>query len=461
MYFYPYECLVKIQDFHPDISSCITCPEYRNTIPADGFRMTDRTNGILETKIRNQSDIMAIIHPFKGWLPQPELADQLVCVPYDVISTEEAAEMAEGKPDSFLHVIRPEIDLPDGTPFNHDSVYEKGAENLKRLLGSDLFTQDQQNTIYIYQLEAENHIQTGLFTCASVEDYDNDVILKHELTRPDKEDDRTRHILTQQAHAEPVMLTFRDTAEVGSLIAGITDGQPPLIEHRGEGDVIHRLWRTDSVIEFVEAFASIPSLYVADGHHRCKSASRAAEEMRKKSDNQSVGIREFEFFPVVLFPMNQMRILPYNRVLKQVSDALFAQLKEEYHLTGTEQKTPVEKGTVSLYFKGEWWAMKLPEPAGNSTVDSLDVARLQNGILKPLFGIENPRTDANIAFVGGIRGTSELEKLVDKGEADLAVSMFPTSIEELVAVSDQGELMPPKSTWFEPKIKSGFVVHTF
>lgn len=404
---------------------------------------------------------MAIIHPFKGWLPKPELADQLVCVPYDVISTVEAAEMAEGKPNSFLHVIRPEIDLPDGTPFNHDSVYEKGAENLKNLLGSDLFTQDEQSSIYIYQLETENHIQTGLFTCASVEDYDNDVILKHELTRPDKEDDRTRHILTQQAHAEPVMLTFRDTAEIGTLIAGITEKHPPLIEHTGEGNVIHRLWKTHSVDEFVHAFASIPKLYVADGHHRCKSASRAAEEMRKTSEGENGNSNEYEFFPVVLFPMNQMRILPYNRVLKQVSETLFAQLKQKYHLTRTEQKTPSEMGVVSLYFKGEWWAMKLPEPAGSSTVDSLDVARLQNGILKPLFGIENPRTDANIAFVGGIRGTKELEKLVDNGRADLAVSMFPTSIDELVAVSDQGELMPPKSTWFEPKIKSGFVVHTF
>ncbi|TVQ67162.1 MAG: DUF1015 domain-containing protein [Balneolaceae bacterium] len=403
---------------------------------------------------------MAIIHPFKGWLPKAELADQLVCVPYDVISTEEAAEMAKGKPDSFLHVIRPEIDLPAGTPFNDDSVYEKGAENLNRLLNSDLYSQDAQETIYIYQLESEGHIQTGIFTCASVDDYDKDVILKHELTRPDKEDDRTRHILTQQAHAEPVMLTFRDTAGISHLVDEVVSSQPPLIEQMGEGGVVHRIWRTSQTVGFVNGFASIPKLYVADGHHRCKSASRVAEVMRNSSENAS-GDSEFEYFPVVLFPMDQMRILPYNRVLKNVTGELFDSIKHDYNLVKTDRKVPSEKGAVCLYFKGEWWTMKLPAATGSSTVEQLDVARLQEGVLNPCFGISNPRTDENISFVGGIRGTSELEKLVDGNKFDLAISMFPTSIEELVKVSDEGQLMPPKSTWFEPKIKSGFVIHTF
>lgn len=404
---------------------------------------------------------MATIHPFKGWLPKPEFADQLVCVPYDVISTEEAAEMAKGKPDSFLHVIRPEIDLPEGTPFYHDSVYEKGAENLRRLLDSHLYSQDSQPSIYIYQLEAGHHTQTGIFTCASVEDYDNDVILKHELTRPDKEDDRTRHIITQQAHAEPVMLTYRDSAGIRSMTDIITQSEPPLISHIGEGGVIHRIWRTDSVGEFTQAFSSIPKLYVADGHHRCKSASRTAEEMRKRGGGSGETPAEFEFFPVVLFPMDQMQIMPYNRVIKQVSEELFNTLVEKCGLSRTDRKEPAERGSVCLYFKGEWWSMTLPDPSGSSIVSSLDVARLQDGFLEPLLGIENPRTDENISFVGGIRGTAELEKLVDSGKADLAISMYPTSIEELVAVSDEGELMPPKSTWFEPKIKSGFVIHTF
>jgi uncharacterized protein (DUF1015 family) len=403
---------------------------------------------------------MATIHPFRGWLPDAKHADEVACVPYDVISTEEAAKMAEGKPNSFLHVIRPEIDLPEGTPFNDDKVYEKGAENLKNLLNSNLYSRDEKHAIYIYQLETDNHKQTGVFTCASVQDYDNDVILKHELTRPDKEDDRTRHILTQSAHAEPVMLTFRDTEDVAFHIEKVIITQPPLIEHKGEGGVIHRIWKTFSTADFVEKFAGIDKLYVADGHHRCKSASRVAEELRRKKKSFP-GEEEFEYFPVVLFPMDQMRILPYNRVIKNVSDEQWNSLRETFGLKKTTDKAPSSPGSVSVYYAGEWWEMNLPEPATESVVDSLDVARLQNGVLEPVFGIKNPRTDENISFVGGIRGTAELEKLVNSGKADMAFSMYPTSIKELLDVSDHGELMPPKSTWFEPKIKSGFIVHTF
>lgn len=403
---------------------------------------------------------MAIIHPFKGWLPVHRFIDEVACVPYDVINTEEAVELSEGKPNSFLHVIRPEIDLPGGTPFNDGSVYKKGAENLKKLLASDLFYQDEKPAIYIYQLETKDHRQTGIFSCASVQDYDNDVILKHELTRPDKEDDRTRHILTQSAHAEPVMLTFRDTADISFLVEKLTLTQPPVIEHEGEGGVVHKIWKTYSTADFVEAFSKIQHLYVADGHHRCKSASRAAEQLRTQKGTFP-GESEFEYFPVVLFPMDQMKILPYNRVIKNVSPEQFDTLKEKFHLSETDQKEPSGPGKVSVYHNSSWWDMPLPDLPENDTVSELDVARLQKGILAPLFGIENPRTDENIQFVGGIRGTGELEKLVDSGKADLAISMYPTSIRQLLDVSDEGELMPPKSTWFEPKIKSGLVVHTF
>lgn len=403
---------------------------------------------------------MAIIHPFRGWLPRTDKVDEVACVPYDVINTEEAAKMAEGKPDSFLHVIRPEIDLPDGTPYHDDAVYQKGAENLQRLLKSDLYQQDDRHAIYIYQLERGDHTQTGVFTCASVEDYDKDIILKHELTRPDKEDDRTKHILTQMAHAEPVMLTFKDTADVTFHIEKITLTQPPLIEHVGEGGVIHRIWKTFSTVDFVEGFASIQNFYVADGHHRCKSASRVAETLREKTGNHP-GESEFEYFPVVLFPMDQMRILPYNRALKNLTEETFQTLKNDYGMSKSDKKSPGQKGSISIYCKGEWWNLNLPKPKDDNVVSKLDVARLQKGILEPLFGIKNPRTDENITFIGGIRGTAELEKAVDNGQYQMAISMFPTSIEELIEVSDKGELMPPKSTWFEPKIKSGLIVHTF
>lgn len=403
---------------------------------------------------------MAIIHPFKGWLPKPEHVDEISCPPYDVINTKEASELAENRPNSFLHVIRPEIDLPEGTPFNSDLVYKAGAKNLKELLKSDLIEQDDKPAIYIYQLETEDHTQTGVFTCASVEDYDNDVILKHELTRPDKEDDRTRHIQTQQAHAEPVMLAFEDTEDITFLIEKVTLTQPPHIEHKGEGGVTHRIWKTFSTADFVEAFAKIPNLYVADGHHRCKSASRVAHIMREQ-ENARPGESEFDYFPVVLFPMKQMKILPYNRVILKAMDSQIAKLKSSFGLKETEKKSPNTKGEISIYHSGTWYEMKLPELDDVNRVSDLDAARLQSTVLEPIFGIENPRTDSNISFVGGIRGTEELEKWVDNGKANLAISMYPTSILELKEVSDQGELMPPKSTWFEPKIKSGLIIHTF
>lgn len=403
---------------------------------------------------------MAIIHPFKGWLPKPERANEVASVPYDVISTEEAADMAKGKPNSFLHVIRPEIDLPEGTAFNDETVYERGAENLKGLLNSDLYEQDSKPAIYIYQLETPNHTQTGVFTCASVEDYDEDIILKHELTRPDKEDDRTRHILTQEAHAEPVMLTFNDTEDIAFHIEKETMTSPPFIEHAGEDGVIHRIWKTFSTVNFVEGFSKIKNLYIADGHHRCKSASRVAETLREKK-NAFPGESEFEYFPVVLFPMKQMRILPYNRVVKEVSEDTFNKLVNTFDAKKTSTKQPEKKGVVNLYYQGDWWEMNLPGAKDDNVASSLDAAILQDQILSPFFNIENPRTDKKINFVGGIRGTAELEKVVDSGKYDLAFSMYPTSIQELVDVSDQGELMPPKSTWFEPKLKSGLIIHTF
>lgn len=403
---------------------------------------------------------MATIHPFKGWLPKPEITDQVACVPYDVIDADEARNLADGKPDSFLHVIRPEIDLPPDIPFNDDKVYEKGAENLKRLLNSGIYEQEEKPAIYIYQLETSTHSQTGVFTCASVQDYDGDVILKHELTRPDKEDDRTQHILTQQAHAEPVMLTFRDTEDISFLIEKITITQPPFIELSGDDGVTHRIWKSFATADFVEGFSKIANLYIADGHHRCKSASRVAETMRSKT-NTPPGESEYDYFPVVLFPMDQMRVLPYNRVIKRVTEEQFSTLKNQFELEKTDEKAPATKGVVSLYYSGQWWKMDLPAASDDHVVAALDVARLQNGLLDPVFGIKNPRTDENIRFVGGIRGTRELEKLVDTGKADLAISMYPTAIQELLDVSDQGELMPPKSTWFEPKIKSGIIIHTF
>ncbi|WP_340106627.1 DUF1015 domain-containing protein [Rhodohalobacter sp. 8-1] len=403
---------------------------------------------------------MAIIQPFKGWLPKPENVSDVACPPYDVLSTKEARELAEGKPNSFLHVIRPEIDLPEGTPYYDDAVYQKGASNLKELLNSEIYTQDEKPAIYIYQLESESHTQTGVFTCASVQDYDNDVILKHELTRPDKENDRTKHIQMQQAHAEPVMLTFKDSEDVKFQIEKTIATNPPHIEHTDERGVVHKIWKQFTTADLAKAFAEVDNFYIADGHHRCKAASRVSENLRER-DRSFPGEAEYDYFPVVLFPMSQMKILPYNRVLITVRKSQAEQLFDKFNAKITEEKTPQKKGDLSIYYKGDWWALTLPKASSKDVVANLDATRLQSSILKPIFSIENPRINKNIEFVGGVRGTEELERLVDEGEADLAISMYPTSIEELVEVSDKGELMPPKSTWFEPKLQSGIIIHTF
>ncbi|MEX1063369.1 MAG: DUF1015 domain-containing protein [Balneolaceae bacterium] len=403
---------------------------------------------------------MAIVHSFKGWLPKPDKAADISSVPYDVISTPEAREMAAGKPESYLHVIRPEINLPEGTPFNAGEVYEKGAENLRKLLNSSSMEQDEKQSLYIYQLETVKRKQTGVFACVSVEDYDNDIILKHELTRPDKEDDRTRHILAQSAHAEPVMMTFKDTADITLLMEKIMLTSPPAIELQADDGVRHRIWKVDAPAEFAEAFSGIPKLYIADGHHRCKSASRVSEKLRKENSSFP-GEAEYDYFPAVLFPLDQMEILPYNRVIKKMTSAEFERLTSAFNLIEGADPEPVRKGEISIYHDGNWFGLTLPEPQSDDAVSGLDVALLQNAILSSVFEIKNPRTDSNIDFVGGIRGTSELEKLVNEGTADLAISMYPTAIEELIDVSDEGSLMPPKSTWFEPKIRSGLIIHTF
>lgn len=402
---------------------------------------------------------MITIQPFKAWRPEPELLEEIACVPYDVINTEEAFQLAEGKPKSFLHVIRPEIDLPVGTDEHADEVYEKGAENLKKFCEDGTLVQEKEASLYIYRLIWKGRSQTGLFTCVSVDDYDNNLILKHELTRPDKEDDRTRHIITQQAYAEPVMLTYKGTDEIDAMVNEIMNSTP-LYDFTASDGVQHTIWKTPNPALFVDAFKHVAALYVADGHHRCKSASRTVEEMKKRNPAHT-GNEEYNFFPAVVFPMDQMEILPYNRVIHKVDASVFERMKSELKLTKTDNPIPDAKGICCAYYDGSWYRFELPVAASPDAVQILDAARLQDHVLEAYFNISNPRTDKNISFVGGIRGTKELERLVDSGKAQLGFSMFPTSIQELMDVSDAGQLMPPKCTWFEPKLRSGLLVHTF
>jgi uncharacterized protein (DUF1015 family) len=401
---------------------------------------------------------MAIIKPFRAWRPKPDKVQEVACVPYDVIDSDEAAELAHEKPLSFLHVIRPEIDLSKDTDIHAPEVYEKGKDNLDSLLESDSFAQELDDSLYVYRLSWKGQTQTGIFGCVSVKDYDHEVILKHELTRPDKEDDRTRHILTQQAHAEPVMMTFEDTSGISELMDEVTH-HASLYDFKAD-DVQHSIWKVDAPQALILAFTDIPNIYIADGHHRCASASRAAHEMESQNPEHS-GKEEYNFFPAVLFPRKEMNILSYNRIIFELPDDFLDKLSDNFELTTSANPIPERKGDISIFIDNEWVGITLPESSKNDATSQLDVARLQEYILDPFLGITDQRTDSNISFVGGKRGTKELERLVTNGKAALAISMYPTSIKELIDVSDAGLLMPPKSTWFEPKLRSGLLIHTF
>ncbi len=402
---------------------------------------------------------MAHLHPFKAWRPDPKRVKEIASVPYDVITFDEVQTIAENNPHNFLHVSRPEVDLPDNTDPHDDAVYEKGAENLQQLLSGGVLQQEQQPSVYIYQLIREGRTQTGVFACVSVEDYDNEVILKHELTRPTKEDDRTRHILTQQAHAEPVMLTYKDDEKTQALIDQVTR-EEPLYNYVALDEVRHKLWKVEHTEPFEKAFQNIPKLYIADGHHRCKSASRAAAKMRENNETHT-GEEEYNFFPAVAFPMSDMHIMAYNRIVHEIPNHFLTELEQNFDLLVDADPVPSKKGEISIYIDGQWYGLTLPIADEPNSVEKLDVHRLQEFLLDPMLGISDPRRNENISFVGGIRGTEELERLVENGEAQMAVSMYPTGIEELIEVSDNGLLMPPKSTWFEPKLQSGLLVHTF
>lgn len=403
---------------------------------------------------------MAIVKPFKAWRPKPEFAEEVACVPYDVINTSEAREMAAGNDKSFLHVIRPEIGHPTGISVYDEKVYQSGKENLYRLLNSDIFIQEDRESLYIYRLTMNGRSQTGIFGCVSVEDYNNGIILKHEKTRPDKENDRTKHIVTQQAHAEPVMLTFRDSENVIQFMSNHIHDHTPIYDIETTDGISHTIWKVEDHSPLSGAFDKIPKIYIADGHHRCASAARAAKESASRNPRHN-GTEEYNYFPAVLFPTDQLEILAYNRIVLSIPDDFLKQLSARFNVKKNANPVPQKKGTVAFYLNDNWFSVDLPAAENSDPASSLDISLLQQQVLEPVLDIKDQRTDPNIDFVGGIRGTDELEKLVDNGEAALGISLYPTSIEELLDVSDAGMLMPPKSTWFEPKLRSGLLVHTF
>ena len=406
---------------------------------------------------------MAVLHPFSALRPTPERAKQVASVPYDVVNTEEARNLAMGNPLSFLHVSRPEIDLPDGTDIHSDAVYQKAAENFQNLIRNCPLENEELPSIYLYRLIMGEHEQIGVVACCSVSEYDQDVIRKHERTRRDKEDDRTRHMLALRSQTGPVFLTYRARRDIDTMVME-TMMANALFDFTADDEIQHTIWRVPDPVRFVQAFRDIPYLYIADGHHRAASASRARAELKEQSSSHT-GDEEYNFFLAVIFPDDQLQILPYNRIVRdlngQSKDEFLANVTKVFDVSNSGVPTPKAPGNWSMYLDNQWYGLRLPAnaPKPEGAVVSLDVALLQDRLLDPILGIRDVRTDKRIDFVGGLRGTKELERLVNEGKAAIAFSLYPTNVAELLRVSDAGEIMPPKSTWFEPKLRDGLLSH--
>ena len=404
---------------------------------------------------------MAAIAPFQALRPTPESAAQVAAVPYDVVNAEEAQSLAAANPLSFLHVSRAEIDLPADTNPYADAVYAKAVENLKALKTRAPLVVEDRPSLYVYRLNMGGHVQTGIAASYSLDEYDADLIKKHERTRRDKEDDRTRHIVELRAQTGPVFLTYRASPAVDKVVERAV-ARPPLFDFVAADGVQHTVWRVDSKEEraVTAAFASIPSMYIADGHHRAASAARVRQQIRE-SNGAAAG--EWDTFLAVAFPDDQMQVLPYNRVIKDLGghtpDSLLAALRQQFTVN-EGPATPGRKGEVAMFLGGRWYTIDLgTAPDGTAAADRLDVSRLQDTVLTPLLGIGDVRSDKRIDFVGGARGTSALEKQVTSGKAAVAFSMYPVSVDDLMQISDAGGIMPPKSTWFEPKLRDGLLSH--
>jgi uncharacterized protein (DUF1015 family) len=407
---------------------------------------------------------VAVIRPFRALRPRAERAEAVASVPYDVVNTEEARELAAGKPLSFLHVSRPEIDLPPGTDIYSDAVYRKAVENFEKLIAEAPLEKEAEPSLYLYRLIMGSHEQFGVVACCSIDEYDNNTIRKHERTRRDKEDDRTRHMIMLRAQTGPVFLTYRTRPEIDEQVSAAVAGAP-LFDLTAEDRIRHTIWRVADTEQLVNSFASVPLLYIADGHHRAASASRARAELREQSFTHS-GKEDYNYFLTVIFPDSQVQILAYNRAVRDLNglskQEFLDALKRQFTVTPNASPSPAQRGQWSMYLDGQWYGLQLsPDatlPVG--TVDGLDVSVLQDRLLDPILGIKDVRTDKRIDFIGGLRGTQELERLVNEGKAAIAFSLYPTTVDELLLVSDANEIMPPKSTWFEPKLRDGLLIHT-
>lgn len=411
---------------------------------------------------------MAVFQAFRALRPVAEKAEKVAALPYDVVSSEEARLIGEKNPDSFLHVDRAEMDLPEDTDHYARCVYEKAAENLRNMEAKGIMIQDETPCYYIYELTRKGKTQTGIAGCCSIDDYMDGTVKKHELTRTDKEQDRICHVDFCDANTGPIFLACRYPQSLLDLISSWKENHAPVYDFVTEDEIGHRAWVIDGEAEraaIKKDFQDIPSLYIADGHHRAASAVKVGLKRREENPGYS-GEEEFNYFLSVVFPADQLTILAYNRVVKDLNGleekAFVGSLKYNYELMlmpGFPCK-PVEQHCVGMYVGGEWYHLKAWEDVykDKDIVEQLDVSILQNRVLEPVLGIKDPRTDNRIRFVGGSHKLAELQKMADETEG-VAFAMFPTSMEELMQIADEGKLMPPKSTWFEPKLRSGLFIH--
>lgn len=410
---------------------------------------------------------MHLIRPFAGLRPAPGRAADVAAPPYDVLSTGEARLRAEGKPWSFLHISKPEIDLPPQTDPYAPEVYGKAAENLKKMLNSGILLRDEAPCYYAYRLAMGTHVQTGLVAAASVADYDSNRIRKHEFTRPDKEDDRVRQIDALNAQTGPVLLAYPDCPEVDTILAQASSGQPDADVTADDG-IRHSIWAirdAKTIEQLTLAFDAMRAIYIADGHHRSAAASRVAAA-RKAANTAHDGNESYNYFLSVIYPHHEMQIMDYNRVITDLNglsvEDFLLRVGERFEVQASAtQIKPRGPGEFGMYLAGKWYRLNIRSgliPA-DDPVGRLDVSLLQDNLIAPIIGITDPRRDKRIDFIGGIRGLDELEKRVDSGEMAVAFALFATSMEDLMAVADAGEVMPPKSTWFEPKLADGLVSH--
>jgi uncharacterized protein (DUF1015 family) len=418
-----------------------------------GFRLQNPTN----TPMRIQA--------FRGLLPRPDLAAAVAAVPYDVVDTEEARALAVGRPYDLLHVDRAEIDLPPDTNPYSPLVYETAAKNLRKLIADGVLQREAAPALYLYQQIMDGRAQTGLIAACHIDDYGNDIIRKHEKTRQVKEDDRTNLVRALSAHTGPIFLTYRDRADVNARSADILATTAPLFDFTAPDGIAHKVWRVADSAPFVSAFDEVPLSYVADGHHRSASAWRVGTERRAANPGHN-GEEDYNWFLGVLFPAQQLKIMAYNRAVLDLNgldprEFLAGLESAGFTRTATTADSPASPASICMYFQGSWHLLTWDTALLTDPVESLDVSILQSRILAPLLGIADPRTSDRIEFIGGIRGTSGLVKKVDSGAAAVAFSMYPTTVDQLMAIADAGQIMPPKSTWFEPKLRSGLVVQTF